>query len=306
MRFLLLMVISLVFLTGCTRAESHIKTYEYYITDGTPDVKVAHTELNDYSLKHGYVKNIEEEPCLCMFPILLYHAVLPHELYYPIHTTNPVIMEESIFLKQMTYLYVNGFTTLTSEQLITFLHEGVCVPPLSFVLTFDDGYLCNAVIVAPILRKFNFTAIQFLIGSEIPTTRQKLRPYPVMFMSLYDIIETKDVFEFVSHTFNLHYFIDETPALIASSIDDVITDLNKSLSGPLTTPYVFSFPFGAFNEEVIDILDKLGFLIAMAGNPGYVTRETMPFTLPRFDIVGGMEMYVFQSIVHAHDKKIHS
>ena len=235
--------------------------------------------------------------------VLLYHAVLPYHLYYPLNADNRHILSEEIFRQQMQYLYENNFNTITAAQLIAFLNGGededTELPENPILITFDDGYLDNALIAAPILRALDFTAIQFLIGEEIHNNALlQLRDYPLQFMGTHEIYATKDVFAFASHTHAMHHRIDRIPVLRTATVEEISADIEKSLAGPLTLSNVFAYPFGGHSENAIYALQKAGFDIAFIVRDGYVTVDSDPLMLPRFDITSTMTMSEFSQIVH--------
>lgn len=167
-------------------------------------------------------------------PVLAYHSVMPREFYYPINVDNPWILLEDTFYLQMRYLYENGFNSVTSQQLTDFLFNSGELPPNPVVLTFDDGYLDNALFAAPILRQFGFTAMQFLITSNIAETTPQMAAYPIQFMSESEILANTDVFEFGSHTHDMHRSVRGRPLLATESVGNIKADILYSFNFPLT------------------------------------------------------------------------
>lgn len=84
-------------------------------------------------------------------PVFVFHSVRPLE-----------------FEQQLRYLHENGYRTLRAEELLAVLAQGEPAPPRSVVLTFDDGTASLYSVAWPLLRKYGFTAISFLIPGCIP------------------------------------------------------------------------------------------------------------------------------------------
>ncbi len=87
-------------------------------------------------------------------PVLMYHHVSPAE---GMITTSP-----SNFEDQLLWLRRRGYRSLTSSEFAGHL-KGVPVPARSVLITFDDGYLDNWVYAYPLLKKYGYTALVFLV-----------------------------------------------------------------------------------------------------------------------------------------------
>ena len=231
-------------------------------------------------------------------PVLTYHSVMPWEYYSPINENNPWILSEEVFYTHMQYLYENGFNAITIEEFLNFFFYDYDLPENPILLTFDDGYLDNALYVYPILKEFNFTAINFLLTDGLARTPQTMTAYPIRYMSRHNIYATNDVFEFASHTHDMHFYIADSPILVTASISDIQTDLRRSFEFPLCSFEVFAYPFGIYSDNAIDALILEGVRVAFTTEWGYITRESDPFRLPRFSIESDWwDMELFSTIV---------
>lgn len=91
-------------------------------------------------------------------PVLMYHHVTPS--HGPI-TTSPGNFED-----QLRWLSRHGYTSLKTEQFADHLN-GLRAPERSVLITFDDGYLDNWVYAYPLLKKYGFNAVVFLVTSWV-------------------------------------------------------------------------------------------------------------------------------------------
>ncbi|NYT86634.1 polysaccharide deacetylase family protein [Pollutimonas harenae] len=89
-------------------------------------------------------------------PVLMYHHISPVE---GMITTSP-----SNFEDQLLWLKRRGYRSLSSDEFAGHLN-GIPVPAKSVLITFDDGYLDNWVYAYPLLKKYGFTALVFLVTS---------------------------------------------------------------------------------------------------------------------------------------------
>ena len=230
-------------------------------------------------------------------PVLNYHSIMSQEFYYPINVNNPWILSEEAFCRQMRFLYENNFTTLTAQQLKDFLFHGGTLPPNPVILTFDDGYLDNYLFAAPILRQFGFTGMMFLITSAFPETTPQMTAFPIQFMSLTEINASKDVFQFGSHTHDMHRNINNRPALRVESVANIRVDIRKSFDNAPMTFKGFAYPFGAYSDAAISALKEEGVQFAFSTRWGTIYRDTNPFLLPRFCVTSEWTMEFFESLL---------
>jgi len=217
-------------------------------------------------------------------PVLAYHSVMPPNYFYPNHVDNPWVIPVEMFREQMQYLYDNGFNTLTAQQVIDFMYYDGVLPPNPVLLTFDDGYLDNALYAAPILREFGFTAILFVLTgslSDAPPVMSPRLPY----LSVYEMAATADVFEFASHSHNLHHMVGNLGALEVATTEEVRADLRASFAYPLTLRTAFAYPFGRHGPAALEALEAEGVRIAFTTEWGYAYRSNPPLLLPRFSVV---------------------
>lgn len=91
-------------------------------------------------------------------PVLMYHHVSPVDGMISVSTTN--------FEDQLRWLQRRGYRSLSCDQFAGHL-SGQPVPAKSVLITFDDGYLDNWVYAYPLLKKYGFTAVVFLVTSWI-------------------------------------------------------------------------------------------------------------------------------------------
>lgn len=91
-------------------------------------------------------------------PVLMYHHVTPVDGAI---TASPANFED-----QLQWLSRRGYTSLTTAQFAAHL-DGHAAPPRSVLITFDDGYLDNWVYAYPLLKKYQFNAVVFLVTSWV-------------------------------------------------------------------------------------------------------------------------------------------
>lgn len=204
------------------------------------------------------------------FPILEYHQVTdaPLDPDFEVYNVPP-----DEFAAQLDYLQSEGYTTITLQDFMRAVHGKSSLPDKPIVLTFDDGYIDNYSTMLPILEAHGMTAVVYVISNEIGKE------------NYLTLDELKDMqrrgIEIGSHTAD-HLpltTLDETTRL--KQIRD--SKIFLEWSG-LQTIYSLSYPNGAFNAEIIEILKQTEYLTAVTGEAGLNTLDTNPYELFRVHI----------------------
>lgn len=205
----------------------------------------------------------------------------------------PWILSADRFDDQMNLLKQEGFHVITMEQYREFMLNGGTVPDNAVLLTFDDGYESFYELAFPILKKYGYTAVNFVIVSTIdhpdPNSVPKLNWEQMREMK-------RDGMGFYSHTYDLHHYgiVDaeggERPAASALLyIDDenrnemnteyysrVTRDLAKAeqrLKEELgNTDSAIAFPYGSYNDRLLSACDSLGISLTFKIQDGINAR----------------------------------
>ena len=82
----------------------------------------------------------------------MYHSISDDESNLSVSVNN--------FERQIHYLYTSGFRTVQFNS----INEKIKKP---LIITFDDGYKDNLINALPILKKYNFTSICFVVSDLI-------------------------------------------------------------------------------------------------------------------------------------------
>lgn len=206
--------------------------------------------------------------------VLLYHDVSANE-----EAAQSSTMSARQFEDHMTMLITRGFRIISMDDFVQFMLHGKAIPPNAVVLTFDDGYESFYTEVFPILKKFEATASNFIIGissdlfdpGAIPhLSWDQMREMKALGMGLYN------------HTYNLHRMVaidesgNESPALSSrmyiskkqrneneaefrNRIFSDIQFLQKRLDEELgKQPKLLAFPYGVYDDASIEEARKAG------------------------------------------------
>src|SRR5512141_2014422 len=105
--------------------------------------------------------SVKQGPNSVLVPILLYHRIDISETDHRYYVT-PEKFESEIKL-----LHDWGYTSITTEMLVKAITEGAELPPRPVLFTFDDGNLDNYTNAFPIMQKYGFTGVLYLVNNYI-------------------------------------------------------------------------------------------------------------------------------------------
>lgn len=144
-------------------------------------------------------------------PVMMYHEfVTQSDLDNGILFDEYAVWEQE-FESDLQWIRQNGYTTITSKQIIAFLEGKEKLPPKPILLTIDDGKYGVYKRAYPLLKKYNMTATLSLIGKEIDAATQNQEERAesgAPYCTWEEIAEMQKsgYVEMVSHTQSLHVF----------------------------------------------------------------------------------------------------
>ncbi|AGX06338.1 hypothetical protein B14911_04109 [Bacillus sp. NRRL B-14911] len=255
----------------------------------------------DACTKESTIKKPPKEAA-AKVPVLSYHHIVSREdlseSHYIKGKLNPMVVLKEDFEKQMAYLKEKGYTSLTLSELYDFLARKKDVPAKSVVITFDDGYKDNYVEAYPILKKYNFTAVSFIITGYVTSKLHPYVPEEIQYLSLHEIERGCDVFDYQSHTYNLHQreknrFNQDASFLLTKEADQIEKDLRTSIRQLEGRKKAFAYPYGEYTPNTINSLINLGFRMAFTVEKKAAERGDRIYEIPRLPVVAETTMEEF-------------
>ncbi len=201
----------------------------------------------------------------------------------------------SRFERQMSYLKSNGYTAINLDFVHgCFMNKECGIPEKPVVLTFDDGYIEHYEYAFPVLRQHNFPAIFFVIAGDVGKTNKdwKFRDYPER-----RLIGWPEIEEMKGSGMTIGSHSITHPFLTKLSYEDAVREIEgsrKYLEDKTGTPIEnFTYPYGDYNEVIIDIVKNHGYKTACSTLPGFNTEKDNIFELRRLDIYGSDTLLQF-------------
>lgn len=177
----------------------------------------------------------------------------------------------SVFESQLKTLKDAGYTFLTASDLDKILAGKGKLPAKPILLTFDDGYRDFYTDAYPILKKYNTKATQYVIAGFLD------RPNHLLTSQLQEIVNDKLV-EIGAHTMN-HLWLK---GLSEQKVKYEITESRKQLQDLTHDPInSFAYPYGAFDEQAVEIAKEAGFSDALSTLPGVSQSKDNKYFLYR-------------------------
>lgn len=200
-------------------------------------------------------------------PVLNYHLITENKI-------NALSITPQEFDEQMAYLYKNGYTTISPDQLLDYVQNNKELPDNPILITFDDGYRDAYTEAYPILKKYNFIATIFLITDYVGNSERYLTWDQVKEMD-------KNGFTFGSHTLSHVSLSDITNEAAAYQLTKSREAIEWRLKKPVK---YFAHPGGFYNQATSQLLKDANYRGAFTVNFGKVTTNSDVFALKRIPI----------------------
>lgn len=221
--------------------------------------------------------------------VLAYHGVVNDEEKQTNYKDDIYTISVSQFEKHIKYLYDNGFTTYSMDEVNSYINGEMQISEKAVVLTFDDGYKNFNDVVKPILEKYHFKGTCFVIGKHLTDDREE-------FLKSEDIVNTENV-EYYSHSHNLHRKSKEglnRKVIEELTAEELLADFNTDL---IDDTY-FAFPYGRRADGIDEILKEAEVKLAFDYNHFHHAIPTdNPYVLPRYMIIDLTPFTYFKWIV---------
>ncbi len=204
------------------------------------------------------------------------------------------------FEKEIRYIKSQSYTSISGENFREFLKGKTDIPDKSVLITFDDGLRGVYKYAYPVLKKYGFKAVFFVIAGRVGN-----RSGFISWEEAREMVES-GVFEIDSHTYLSHKRIEKNGKSVSSIYtngdgeteedfrDRVLTDFLNSRSVIKENlgyePLMFAYPYGEYSKETIDLLKKAGFQFAFTVYKGVTIETTYPFEIPRYSIHRGTDI----------------
>ena len=177
------------------------------------------------------------------------------------------------FAQQLDYLQAEGYTTITMQDFMRARKGKQELPAKPVILTFDDGYEDNYTTLLPMLEQRHMNGTVYMVTNSIG------RKGYLSWNQLRDM-QNRGI-ELGSHTANHQPLtsLDREKQAEEMKLSKLLMEWNG-----LKTVFSFSYPNGAYDEELPELLRKNEYLAAVTGDAGLNNMQTDPYLLQRVNI----------------------
>jgi len=258
---------------GCNTLSSCVPNFSSIIISPTPTLGIPEDKITE-NVQVGEKINapIQNDYCLNI-PVLTYHRIQPQSVAIERGQTAGSV-DNGIFDQQMAYLMSNGYHTITAEDLVSALKNHLELPSKSIVITLDDGYENAYTYAYPVAQKYNLV-LNLMISTGLVGNQD--------FLSWDRIKEMRNsgLVYFTNHTWS-HYAVGHG---LQEKIQYEIQTAKQQLeqyTGQVIN--IFTYPYGSFSPDAIQILQQDGFIGGFSTIPGRLQCESYIMTLHRTGI----------------------
>jgi len=201
-------------------------------------------------------------------PVFLYHYI---EYVKDDPGRQKLTVPPNIFISQIETLKNAGYTFITPNDLMDDLLGKTKLPEKLVILTFDDGYMDFYTDVFPILKKENVKGVAYIVPNFLN------RPNYMFTFQLKEVAKSPLV-EIGAHTMN-HVWLK---GISKATAKYEISQSKKSLADMLHLSInSFAYPYGALDQQAVDLVKNAGYTNAVSTIPGIVQTEQNKFFLYR-------------------------
>ncbi|MDD5750405.1 MAG: polysaccharide deacetylase family protein [Candidatus Pacebacteria bacterium] len=210
----------------------------------------------------------------------------------------PSTVSPENFAKQMAFLEKNRYGVVSLASLVDILEKEEPIPAKTIVLTFDDGYLDNFVFAWPVLKQHGFPATVFLTtgtvgGEKIKKDGQRLK---MLGWPEAGKMQKSGLVDFQPHTMSHPRLAQIAKEEAQKEIAGSLVAIEEKLGN--RKERFFAYPYGDYNQDIVDILKANGFRAALTVKRGLVKKDSLLFELARIDLYNNTSLIEFRSKIN--------
>jgi len=227
-------------------------------------------------------------------PVVMYHRFIAHDTEKGVNGT---WIECSRFEKHLKLLKWLGFETLTFRDFADkgFIHR-LQYGKRYVMITADDGYVDNLTRLLPLLKRYNFRAVVYVVTGEDHNRWDVNDPLnPDVRVNLMTAAEVKQLsasghVEIGGHTVSHRRLTElDLPERRAEILQNK-RDLESITGQPVLS---FAYPYGDLDEKTKQAVAEAGYKFAVATDSGPLLMHADPLQIRRFAIFPRTDMFAF-------------
>jgi peptidoglycan/xylan/chitin deacetylase (PgdA/CDA1 family) len=200
-------------------------------------------------------------------PILVYHSIAPHR---PGQTTDQreLDVDPVVFHAQMSYIAQTKHPVIALSSLVDAIEGRATLPPRAVVITFDDGWQSQYEDAFQILKQYHFTATFFVYTKIIGNGPG--------FMTWDELRQMQQAGMTIGAHSRTHPEMTKKGVSLINEVDGSRDDIQKNLG---TTPDLFAYPYGDWDDRVAAAVRAAGFRAARGMGDGPLNTHATLYAL---------------------------
>ena len=201
-------------------------------------------------------------------PVLMYH-----DIKIKARDKFDVLIED--FCAQLDWLKENNYKTLSMEEFVSYVKNQKKFPEKSILITFDDGYsgIFNHAVAE--LKKHEMEATFFIHTNLIGVFDTR---YAHITEKQLAALAKDKLFSIESHSLSHSKLLDMGDETLEDELEDSKEFLEKITGKKVLA---FAYPYGEYNEEIINEVKEAGYEVAFAVDNGPLCNQPARFSIPR-------------------------
>ncbi|MFG6667404.1 poly-beta-1,6-N-acetyl-D-glucosamine N-deacetylase PgaB [Halomonas sp. HNIBRBA4712] len=222
------------------------------------------------------------------FVVISYHDVVDRQVTPDLPIYSQTITRNRL-VEHFNLIEAEGYHPVSFQQIIEARSGGAPLPDKAVLLTFDDGYRSFYDIVFPLLKLYDFPAVQAVVGSWLDVPAGGQVPYGNItlprerFLSWAQVreMDASPLVEIASHTFDLHQGVlgnpqgneqgaavtsiwspqsgYESEAAYTARIRNDMARTREQFEEHLgREPRMMVWPYGAYSQATLDMAAEVG------------------------------------------------
>ncbi|BDD02891.1 polysaccharide deacetylase family protein [Aureibacter tunicatorum] len=196
--------------------------------------------------------------------ILMYHQIDKPKADAKI---KGLFTKPSQFEWQIKLLQKNGANFTTFEEIE---EKGMDPERKNVILTFDDGSDCFIKNAFPILNKYKAKSVVYpvfnAIGEKNVVFEESTNKSTIDLLTNEELIQlNNDGVEIGSHCLNHVHLAEKNEETVLTELIDSKKGLEEIIGKEIVS---IAYPFGSYNEKVLDLAHQAGYTWAVSTNPG--------------------------------------
>ncbi|MCS6968607.1 MAG: polysaccharide deacetylase family protein [Cytophagales bacterium] len=256
-----------------------------------PEKCISHQVINFYNIEEVfaqihrvYEKAIAHRLWPRHIPILMYHKT-PAQ---PIDCSHSIYVTRSTIGKHLQLIRWKRLQPITFSDYLAYVKGELplqTAPKRPIILTFDDGYRDNYENLLPLMERYGYKGVIFLLGDSSITYNYWDADRGYHRAALMDKAQrlafAKAGWEIGAHTMTHPDLTQLSEEEAFAEIVNSKLQLEKEINKPVQ---VFAYPFGFYNEKVKKMVQQAGFDLAVATDSGGMHIEEDRFRIFRTSV----------------------